>query len=572
MAISESQLYYETTKNYIMHLKHAGGTPQPPEILAHNLFEQTIAAIEAANLSLPKTQRIKPPKNLAIVQVAELMLYYYHIRRISCTDNNADKDNDLLGVYQGSGPSEGTYLTGDDDFRILARRFNKTITTRDISEVLVYIKDNAIRVKRSQDPDLIAVNNGIFDYKNKALLPFDPNKIFLAKSHVNYNPNAANVTIHNPDDNTDWDVESWIWDLTEDNELTTLLWQVLGSIIRPFVKWNKSAWLYSTSGNNGKGTLCHLMRNLCGEGSWASISIADFSKDFMLEPLTRATAIIVDENDVGAYIDKAANLKAVITNDTILINRKFKIPIVYQFRGMMVQCLNEFPRIRDKSDSFYRRQLFIPFTKCFTGAERKYIKDEYLERPDVLEYVLFKVLHMDYYQLSEPAACREVLEDYKEFNDPVRDFMDEMSDQFQWDLLPFTFLYDLYKAWFAKIQPSGSVLGRNMFINDIIGVANTHPMWRSQGKKALIKSAGKMNVPEPLILRYDLKDWKNPMYTGTDVRQICTPQLCTSYRGLVRVGPNPSQQIAATIGDDDIKNLTGNLYRPEFPRKSNERA
>ena len=130
MAISESQLYYETTKNYIMHLKHAGGTPQPPEILAHNLFEQTIAAIEAANLSLPKTQRIKPPKNLAIVQVAELMLHYYHIRRISCTDNNADKDNDLLGVYQDSGPSEGTYLTGDDDFRILARRFNKTITTR----------------------------------------------------------------------------------------------------------------------------------------------------------------------------------------------------------------------------------------------------------------------------------------------------------------------------------------------------------------------------------------------------------------------------------------------------------
>ncbi|WP_197510811.1 DUF5906 domain-containing protein [Tessaracoccus coleopterorum] len=54
-------------------------------------------------------------------------------------------------------------------------------------------------------------------------------------------------------------------------------------------------------------------------------------KDFMLEPLTRASAIIVDENDVGQYIDKAANLKAIITNDVIMINRKHKYPISYQF-------------------------------------------------------------------------------------------------------------------------------------------------------------------------------------------------------------------------------------------------
>ena len=38
---------------------------------------------------------------------------------------------------------------------------------------------------------------------------------------------------------------------------------------------------------------------LCGPGTYASIPLSNFSKDFMLEPLTRATAIIVDENDVG---------------------------------------------------------------------------------------------------------------------------------------------------------------------------------------------------------------------------------------------------------------------------------
>lgn len=563
MAISESRLYYAATRDYIQSLTARTGPRQPPEALAQELFERTVAAVESANVTLPKSQRLKPPKNLTFMQIGELMLYYYHIRRISCTNDNADQYNDLLGVYQSDGPFEGIYLTAEEDFRTLARDFNRHISTKDFGELLVYIKDNAARAERSSDKDLIAVNNGIFDYKSKTLMPFDPERVFLAKSRVDYNPAAKNVVIRNPDDGTDWDVESWVADLTDSPAITNLIWQMLGAIIRPFVKWNKSAWLYSTSGNNGKGTLCHLMRNLCGDGTWASISISDFSKDFMLEPLLRANAVIVDENDVGAYIDKAANLKAVITNDTILINRKFKMPVVYQFRGFMVQCLNEFPKIKDKSDSFYRRQLFVPFSKCFTGAERRYIKDDYLNRRDVLEYVLFRVLNMDYYQLDEPDECREVLEDYKEFNDPVRDFMDEFSGQFVWDLLPFTFLYDLFKSWFGRIQPSGSVLGRNTFISDVINAVSSNPVWSCQGRKVPVRSAGKMTKPEPLIAKYNLVDWMNPNYKGPDIKQVCRPAVSANYRGLVRTGHPVDPLAGLTI--DDIERMTANNPGPLAP-------
>lgn len=95
------------------------------------------------------------------------------------------------------------------------------------------------------------------------------------------------------------------------------------------------------------------MRQLCGKGSYTSIPLGDFGKDFMLEPLVRGcTNILVDENDVGLYIDKAANIKALITGDIVQVNRKFKTPISLRFRGFMVQCLNSMPRIKDKSDSF----------------------------------------------------------------------------------------------------------------------------------------------------------------------------------------------------------------------------
>ena len=94
-----------------------------------------------------------------------------------------------------------------------------------------------------------------------------------------------------------------------------------------------------------------------------------------------------------------------------------------------MQCVNDTPRFRDKSGSLYRRQLIIPFNKSFTGAERKYIKQDYMHRTEVLEYVLHRVLSGSFYELSEPAAVKMALHQYKIENDPVRAFVEEFLDR-----------------------------------------------------------------------------------------------------------------------------------------------
>lgn len=520
------------TDDYLDHID-VDSPPEPADIEAE-LVTLIKDACLLENQTRAKGDTIKPPTKLCPSQIASIMLRLHHIVRVKCGGANADPSYDLLAIYQDTGDSEGIYITDENAFKKIAKCYNYSISSRELADVMEMINIDAPRVSRTMDRDLIAVNNGIFNYDTKTLEPFSPDYVFLAKSKVDYNPAATNIVIHNDDDNTDWDVESWMADLSDDPEIVILLWEILSAIIRPHVRWNKSAWFYSSSGNNGKGTLCELMRSLCGDGSYAAIPLADFSKDFALEPLTRATAVIVDENDVGMFIDKAANLKAVITNDVIPINRKFKTPISYQFYGFMVQCLNEFPRIRDKSDSFYRRQLFIPFDKCFTGRERKYIKNDYLHRSDVLEYVLYKVLNMNFYSLSEPASCKNALEEYKDYNDPVRQFCDEMMPQFKWDLVPFSFLYDLYKVWFKKNAPSGVTQGRNTFITDIMNILGNYPEWYCSGRTVAIRPGKKMSDPEPLIAEYNLTEWKNATYVGSDLARICSPILKSSYNGLQR--------------------------------------
>lgn len=531
MNISKNNVLRETTFDYLKNLP----TIPTPDVLENELLDKIHNRFHLENaLKSTKSEKWNLPQVLPNLVIAYCLTEIYSIKQIIWTKSNVE-NNTTLAVYQDAGENNGIYVSDETLLNNLIAQFNPSITKKDVEEVKAILKRLTPTVKRCTDRDLIAVDNGIFNYATKKLEPFSPDYVFTSKSHVAYNPNAYNNIIYNTDDNTYWDVESWMQSLSDDEEIVEVLWEILGAIIRPNVEWGKSAWFYSNTGNNGKGTLCELMRNLCGEGAYTSITLSDFGKEFMLEPLTKVSAIIVDENDVGTYIDKAANLKAVITNDIIQINRKFKTPIAYQFFGFMVQCLNELPRIKDKSDSFYRRQLFIPFTKCFTGTERKYIKYDYLQRKDVLEYVLFKVLNMNYYTLSEPRACQIALNDYKEYNDPIRQFAVEILPQCTWDLLPFGFLYDLYHEWFKQNCPSGLIQSKNTFVEELVSILPNFADWECPNKTLAHRPCKMMDAPEPLIAKYDLNNWGNPHYHGNDIRQRCTHiHTSSNYKGIYR--------------------------------------
>lgn len=490
-------------------------------------------------------------RTLTPAVIADCMLKRNRIVRIMLSDKNTDPNYDVLAVYMDHGPDNGIYVTDEVSIRVLAREYNYSISPKELDHVIDMLKDNAPRVMVSTNRDLIAVNNGIFDYKTKTLLPFTPEIVFTAKSAVNYNENAVNPVIHNDADGTDWNIESWMADLNDDPEIVALLWEILSAIIRPNVAWDKTAWFLSEVGNNGKGTLLTLMRNLCGERAWTSISVADFGKDFHLEPLIRTNAVLVDENDVGEYVDKAANLKAVITNDVLLINRKGKTPIAYQFRGFMVQCVNDTPKFRDKSGSLYRRQLIIPFDKSFTGAERKYIKQDYMHRTEVLEYVLYRVLNGNFYELSEPKAIRIALREYKIENDPIRAFAEEFLDQLVWDLLPWKFLYALYRAWLSKEQPSSRPLGSNKFIKHFTLILQEDLDYGWTVTPAAVRTKNRILGEEPLAVEYNLDQWFDIQPVNGSIRKVGTPHnMPVSTRGLLRASAC-SDDLLNEIDEDD---------------------
>ncbi len=405
--------------------------------IAHDLLSVSNMAI-AAMAKAVKSKGIKTTQHLTAPQIGECLIRIHNVINFSLDDSDDRSERStILAVYVERGEDEGIYHFDDSNTSIkrLINMYYYLSKTNDQNEVLNYLRIHAPLKKRCSDPNLIAVKNGIFDFDKKILMPFTPERVFRTKLKVAYNPSAVNVVIHN-DDGSDWDVDSWIREISDDSEIEEVLWQVISASIRPNVPFNKAVFFYSRCGNNGKGTLLQLIRNIWGEENCCTLSVEEFDKDFMLMPLLSKSIVLGDENPVGLNLEKAAKFKQCVTHDPVLVNMKHKEAKSYVFKGLIIECLNEILRFKDKTGSLIRRELIIPFSKSFTGAERKYIKTDYIARPEVLEYVLYRALHLNVYEFSEPQACLEALDDQREMNDPIRQFWNEVKLQFIWDLLP----------------------------------------------------------------------------------------------------------------------------------------
>lgn len=536
MATTMNALARSITTEY---LDSISGTTVSLMDIEIELMTRLSAEFTMENIARQTGNKLMIPKALSVDQVCEIMLSRCNIVRVlldrsSLEDVATESDYDLLGLYMHDGVQRGLYVTAESYFHRISRDLNPNLTKADMETMFRKLRDNAPQRSMTNEKHLVAVNNGVFDFNTKELLSFTPELVFTSKSRVDYVANPVNPVIVMPD-GVDWDVVSWVNDLSDDTEVQELLWEVMSASVRPNVSWDKAALFYSERGNNGKGTLCRLIRNLVGAGSHTAIPIADFGKDFMLEPLVHSAAVIVDENDVGVFIDKAANFKAVVTGDLVQINRKFKSTISLRFRGVVIQCLNAFLATKDKSDSFARRQLFIPFVKDFRGIERKYIKDDYLSRQGVLEYVLWRVLHMNHVEFSNPAACEALLDEYREHNDPVRDFWSEMKEQLVWDFVPFTFLYDLYGGWMKMANPGGKPVQRKRFVGEIARlVIDDGDRWTCADVTKNHRPGKRMDKAEHLIMEYGLTEWMSRTYTGANWDQRAVPVQKATYRGIER--------------------------------------
>ena len=317
--------------------------------------------------------------------------------------------------------SEGIY-TGQEAYinRAIAKlefRFDP----RKYTQVYKFLKTQLPFLHRLENKNLIALNNGVFNNKTKQLEPFNPTYFITSKLATRCNKNAINNYLVIRD--TYFDVDKWFLSIANgDEELVKLLWEIVNEAINPNHTREKMAILYG-EGNNGKGTFQAMLTNLIGIENISTLTPHDFSGEFKLEMLQGKVCNIGDDIS-NKYLDDVSNLMSIVTGDPVAVNRKGKSVITARFKLFNIFSANKLPKVRNKSQGAYRRLLIIPFNADFNGqVQDRRIKEEFLKNKIILEYILYKALHLDFEKFSSTSATDDMLEEYKEDNDYLYSFV-----------------------------------------------------------------------------------------------------------------------------------------------------
>lgn len=306
-----------------------------------------------------------------------------------------------------------------DTFNSFVLTFDSRLRSNTWKEVYNVLRTKTCMKEPLQSPDLIAVQNGIFNLDTKELLPFNHNYMVTSKIKTRYNPNISKPMLGG------WfDFDEWLYSIAcGDGEIVTLLWQIMNEAINPNYTRKKIAILYG-DGNNGKGTFQALLSNLIGFENIATLKPDQFAKEHYLSALDGKVCNIGDDIS-SKYLDEVSDLMSVASGDPVQVNPKHSQTYEATYRTLCLFSANELPRARSKATGWYRRLCIIPFNADFNGQkERPEIKNVYLKDKRLLEYVLYQVLHLpNFDKFIEPQAVSRLVNQYKKDNDYILSFV-----------------------------------------------------------------------------------------------------------------------------------------------------
>lgn len=354
---------------------------------------------------------------VTVPQVPFYVIAKFLLTHIPIIKSGSNEDTALLFFYDFS---KGIYTSNDDYIKTCIKKIEIRYKLTKLKDVTEDLRANT-RFRKPQRLDyLIAVGNGLFNTKTKELEPFDPKHFITAKVDTNYNIHA--LTNYELIKNTYFNFDEWLKSIAcNDDEIVTLLWQLINEAINPNKTRRKIAIMLG-NGTNGKSTFRQMMINLIGDINISVSTPHELQSRFGLTSLEGKICNYGDE--VGTKpLDEMDKLKSISSGESVNYERKNKDVRNYDFKTLLMFNSNEIPPIKDKSDAVLNRLLIIPFKANFEGVKDESIKDEKLNNKIILEYILYTALHLDFDKFIIPEAVQKQLLNYRKENDSVFSFM-----------------------------------------------------------------------------------------------------------------------------------------------------
>ncbi|WP_405344641.1 phage/plasmid primase, P4 family [Ruminococcus sp.] len=221
----------------------------------------------------------------------------------------------------------------------------------------------------------------------------------------------------------------------------------------------KKALFLRGAGNCGKSQYIELMRRLLGERHFSSTSLDKLEARFGAYSLYNKRLA----GDPDCKFLKLGDLnifKQITGGDPLFLEAKCKNGFSYKYTGFLLFGCNELPYFGGDNGSWvYSRMLLINCGKPVTEQERDplLIDKMYAEREAIVAVAvrMFKATIARRYRFIESASSRQLLEEYRGENDPVRNFLSDCCKLRQQgeplnDGITQHRFYEVYCNWYAS--------------------------------------------------------------------------------------------------------------------------
>jgi len=363
------------------------------------------------------------------------------------------KETDETGRFISFCIWNGRYFKRVDEDYIMTRlyeigqRYGLDLIHEDLKQVVETMKiATEIREIPKRQVFGVPVKNGILvpyrkigDIIEFRLKPHDPshgNKYILP---VWYSKNAT--------------CDRWIEFLEEvvpEEESRSLLQEFIGSMLVPNSVLNpqRAAILFGR-GRNGKSTFANIIARLIGKENMASLRF-DELHGFKLSLLVGKIANIASEITTGKFVETAV-WKQLISGDWIVVNRKYKDPIIYRAEAKHLYTVNTLPRVADTSEGFFRRVVIVPFPVQIPEEKMDPFLEKELakELSGILLWALqgLERVWVNRGMLTLPENVKKYIEDYRFEQNPVMMWFEEEVEVDPHSSVSIEKLYKNYREW-----------------------------------------------------------------------------------------------------------------------------
>ena len=338
-----------------------------------------------------------------------------------------------------------------------------------------------------QHPYLLNCLNGVVDLRTGKLLPHNREFLITKLCPVAYDAKAPCPQFQRF---IEWAMGSDVVlegenvsDAAELSEktarLVNFLQRALGYGLTADVSEKSVFVFYGYGGNNGKTTLLTLFRDLLGR-DYASLLLIEtvMASKGAVDSTARADmadlrgARFVQTSEVSKEDKLNSQRVKYLTQGMgyIKSRRLYENPLEFEATHKLFMDCNYRPKVREGDDAIWRRLKLVPF-------EVTVEKDKLdLSLPDKLRTELAGILAwavrgtQAWFKdgLGEPPEVSDAGKDWREDDDPLKDFLEDCCDAKEGLFVPVSDLMAGY-LWWAKENGEKYALGRQMFNEWLIG-------------------------------------------------------------------------------------------------------